>query len=206
MRILVADDDLITRKFLTAALRGAGHEVEAFPDGVALWDAYERDPSPMVVVDWLMPGLTGIDVCRLVRQSRLHSYTHVLVVTSLTASEHTVEAYRAGADDFLGKPVDADHLLRRVAVAERGMLAQAEGALRTGLDICQSALGPEHEGLLRALDGLAVVSRQQRAYVRCRAFLRRQHGIAVQSFGASDPRARRLAEELEEMTALEERF
>lgn len=206
MRILVADDDLITRKFLQSVLTRAGHTVEVFDDGDKLWEVYGGEPAPMVVTDWMMPGLSGLELCKRIRTYKGAVYTHVVLVTSFSSAERTVEAYRAGVDDFLAKPVDAEMLTRRVNVAARGMLGQAEGALRKCLEICQASLGPEHAGLLAALEELTAVSREQRSYVRCRAFLRRQHEIAMQTFGATDPRTRKIASELEEMATFEETF
>lgn len=206
MRILVADDDLITRKFMHSVLTGAGHEVVSFEDGEALWDEYVRAPAGMVITDWMMPRLSGVEVCARIRQQKLNTYTHVILVTALSPAERTVEAYHAGVDDFLSKPLDSDTLVRRVGVAARGMLALAEGTLRKSLEVTQAALGPEHEGLLDALDGLTAVSREQRCYVRCRAFLRRQHAIAEKAFGPADPRTRKLLGDIEEMTRFEETF
>jgi DNA-binding response OmpR family regulator len=206
MRILIADDDRISLKFLQSALSGAGHTVEAFEDGQALWEVFEQKPAQLIVTDWMMPRLSGVALCQRIRQSALTAYTHVILVTSQSSAEHLVEGYRAGVDDYLAKPFQLEDLTRRVAVAERGMLAQVEGSLRNSLEICQASLGPEHASLLGALAALTAVSREQRAYVRCRAFLRRQHGIALANFGATDPRTLQLVAELEEMASFEEKF
>jgi DNA-binding response OmpR family regulator len=206
MRIYVVEDEPITAKIITSVLAGAGHEVQMFEDGEKAWAAFDADPVPLVVTDWMMPRMSGLELCRKIRQTPGIPYTNVIIVTSLALSEHTVDAYNAGVDDLLGKPLDATALLRRVAVTERGQLAQAEHALRKCLDICQRSLGPEHAALLEALESLAEVSRRQRSYVRCRAFIRRQLDIASASFGESDGRTKALRSDLEELTSIEDRL
>jgi len=206
MRILIADDDLLSRKLLSSTLVREGHTVEAFDDGAALLRRYLDEPAPIVVTDWVMPELDGVALCRRIRAERLEVHTQVVLVTSLSPAEHTVEAFRAGVDDFLAKPLAADLLARQVTAAARTFLAHREAALRTGLEISQSALGADHAGLLDALEQLKVVSREQRSYIRCRAFLRRQLDIATRAFGPADPRTRKLSAELAEMRGCEHRL
>lgn len=206
MRILIADDDIIARKLIKAALTRDGHEVEAFEDGQALWEAFEESPAPMVVTDWMMPNCSGVELCQRIRRQKSVDYTHVILVTSLSPGEHTLEAFRAGVDDFVSKPFDGKDISERVAAAARGMLAESEKAMRSALEVSQQALGPEHAALLEPLHALASVARQQRSYARCRSFVRRQLSIATQSFGADDPRAKKLAAELEELASMEDSF
>jgi DNA-binding response OmpR family regulator len=206
MRILIADDDIIARRLIGAALTRHGHEVLAFKDGEELWEAFEEAPAPMVVTDWMMPHASGVEVCRRIRRQKSVEYAHVVLVTSLSPSEHAVEAYRAGVDDFVGKPFDADEITQRMAAAARGMLAQSESALRCALELSQQALGHDHAALLEPLEALASVARQRRSFARCRSFIRRQLAIAVQAHGAADPRVTKLAQELEELAALEDTF
>lgn len=206
MRILIADDDIVSRKLIAAALTRDGHEIEAFEDGEALWAAFEESPAAMVVTDWMMPRASGVEVCKRIRRQKSVDYTHVIVVTSLSPTEHTLEAFRAGVDDFVSKPFDGNDISERVAAAARGMLAESEAALRRALELSQQALGPEHAALLEPLNALANVARQQRSYARCRSFVRRQLAIAVQSFGAEDPRSKKLTAELEELSTMEETF
>lgn len=204
MRALVADDDLICRKLLTASLCGLGLEVEAFEDGAALWAAFYDDPVQLVVTDWAMPRMTGVELCRRIRAEHAPDYTHVMIVTSLAPSEHALEAYRAGVDDFVAKPIVPELFALQVGAATRSILGHANAGARRTLQQCQAALGPQHPGLLDALDELKDLSRQERAFVRCRAFLRRQLDIATKAYGASHPRARELSDELEEMLGYEE--
>jgi DNA-binding response OmpR family regulator len=206
MRILIADDDIIARKLIAAALTRDGHDVHAYEDGQQLWAAFEESPASMVVTDWMMPHLTGVEVCQRIRKQKSVDYTHVILVTSLSPSEHTLEAFRAGVDDFVSKPFDGSDISERVGAAARGMLAESEAALRRALELSQTALGPEHAALLEPLHALANVARQQRSYTRCRSFVRRQLAIAEKSFGHNDPRSRKLAAELDELASMEEKF
>jgi DNA-binding response OmpR family regulator len=203
MRVLVADDDLICRKMLTASLCSLGLDVEAFEDGADLWEAFQADPVQLVVTDWAMPRMTGVDLCRHIRAEHTPSYTHVMIVTSLSPAEHAVEAYQAGVDDFVGKPIVPELFALQVGAVTRSIFGHATAGARKTLEHCQAALGPTHPGLLDALDDLKDLSRQERAFVRCRAFLRRQLDIASKTYGASHPRVRELSDELEEMLAYE---
>jgi len=202
MRILVAEDDPIARKMLVRTLTEVGHQVTSAEDGEKAWEMFQADPVPVVVTDWQMPKMSGIDLCKAIRAAKLLPYTGVVVVTSLSAHERLVEAYRSGVDDFLAKPVDPDDLHRRLAAIERAMSSQTEWALRQVVERTQEA--GNGEALLDALSGLARMYRERRAYVRCRAFLRRQIEIADQSYGADDERTKRLRAELDEIRDLEE--
>lgn len=204
MRVLVSDDDPISKKLLAASLRALGLEVDAFDDGADLWEAYAREPVQLVVTDWAMPRMTGVDLCRRIRAEHAERYTHVMIVTSLAPAEHTLEAYRAGADDFVAKPIVPELFALQVGAALRSILGHANSGARRTLQHCQSALGPQHPALLEALDELKDLSRQERAFVRCRAFLRRQIDIAQKAYGPTHPRVRELSLELEEMVGYEE--
>lgn len=206
MRILVAEDEPLTRRFMVKMLGREGHRVEEAEDGAEAWDKFARDPFPLVLTDWMMPVLTGVDLCRRIREERVAPYPYVVMITSLSLTEHTLEAFRAGADDILGKPVEREVLFRRIEAIIRGLHGAAEGALQKCVALCQAALGPDHAALLDALGELGDVYREQRAYVRCRAFLRRQIGLAEQTFGPDDKRTQKLRRELEELHGIEERL
>lgn len=204
MRILVAEDEPLTRRFVVRMLAREGHDVLEADDGEEAWEKFAASPCPLVLTDWMMPRATGIELCQRIREERLLPYTHVVLVTSLSLTERTLEAFRAGADDILGKPVEREILFRRVAAIVRGIHGNAEGALQKSLLLCQSALGPEHASLLAALEELAAVYREQRAYARCRAFLRRQIAVAEAAFGPEDPRTQKLRLELEELQDMDQ--
>lgn len=204
MRVLVADDDPITKKLVMATLGRDRFVVQGFDDGLALWEEYEREPCELVVTDWMMPRLDGVALCRRIREEKLTVHTHVVLVTSLSSREKTLEAYRAGVDDFIGKPFEPELLSLQVAAAARGLRAAAEAGARRSLEVCQRVLGSDDAALLDVLDDLVSLSREQKSFVRCRAFLRRQLDIAMRAFGPRDQRTRDLSMQLEEMMSWSE--
>jgi PAS domain S-box-containing protein len=119
MRILIAEDDPVFALMLEKTLRRFGHEVVAKRDGAEAWTAIQREPFPVVITDWMMPNLQGIELCRLIRTLRDRDYTYVIVLTCKGRREDRLEALRAGADDFLQKPLDSEDLSARLAVAQR---------------------------------------------------------------------------------------
>lgn len=121
MRILLADDDRAMCDLLEAVLAALGHKVETTMDGAAAWAAYQADPAPLVVLDWEMPGLDGLEVCRRIRAHPEGERSYVLMVTARSGSAHLEEVLDAGADDYLAKPVSPDDLSARLRIAERRM-------------------------------------------------------------------------------------
>jgi len=120
MKILVAEDHLISRRLLVTTLEQFGHEVVSYPNGSDAWEAYDYEPVRVVVSDWLMPGLDGLEFCRKVRSRSLTDYTYFILLTANVQGKETyMEAMQAGIDDFLSKPLDRDQIWMRLRVAER---------------------------------------------------------------------------------------
>jgi len=120
MKILVAEDHLISRRLLATTLEQFGHEVIAFTNGLDAWKAYDADPVRVVVSDWLMPGMDGLEFCRNIRNRHLTDYTYFILLTANVQGKNTyMEAMQAGIDDFLSKPLDRDQIWMRLRVAER---------------------------------------------------------------------------------------
>lgn len=118
MRILIADDDPVSRVALTRLVEGfGGHECLPVADGEAAWLLLEDSTFDVVISDWLMPGLDGLELCRRIR--RLPGYVYVVLVTSLSHGQDRLTGMRAGADDYLVKPVDPDELQARLIVGAR---------------------------------------------------------------------------------------
>lgn len=136
MRILIADDDRVSRTILEATLRQWQHEIEVVADGDAALAALERDDAPEVaILDWEMPGLPGVEVCRRVRARAGARYQFLIVLTAKEARSDLVGALDAGADDYLRKPFDREELRVRLRVAHRILelqraLLQAQAGLR----------------------------------------------------------------------------
>ncbi len=120
MKIIVAEDDLVSRERLTHALSRLGHEVHAFVNGREAWEAYCSGNARVIISDWMRPEMDGLEFCRAVRKEKNKDYVYFILVTALrTDSTDYDRAVEAGVDDFLVKPLDADSIWRRLFVAER---------------------------------------------------------------------------------------
>lgn len=122
MRILIAEDDRATRLRLQTLVAQWGHDVVAGKDGEEAWALFGESAFDCVISDWMMPGLTGIDVVKRIReaQSREQSaYVYLLLLTSQTEKERLVEGMEAGADDFVTKPFDTEELRVRIRAGQR---------------------------------------------------------------------------------------
>ena len=166
MRILIADDDPMSLLYLQDVLEDFGFEVIAVPDGQRAHDVlFGADPPMLAILDWMMPGIDGIDLCRTIRRSGSDSYTYLIVLTSRSETEFAVEAMNAGADDFISKPFHPAELEARVRAGKR--ICELEQQLRlkatydalTGIynrgaiiDILDKAVARHH----RHNDGLAL--------------------------------------------------
>ena len=126
MRVILAEDSGVTRRLFASVIAERGHEVTAVADGLEAWKACERAPAPLVVLDWLLPSMDGLEVCRRIRASDAGADTFVLVATGRGSGEDVATALDAGADDFLAKPVAPEHLRARLAIAERRIEMNAE--------------------------------------------------------------------------------
>ena len=126
MRILVADDDLTTRLVLTGVLRKWGHEVVAAVDGTQAWETMQSVDAPtLAILDWMMPGLSGVEVCSRVRSLPSDQPPYLILLTSKGEKADIVAGLEAGADDYLAKPFDPGELRARVGVGRRMIELQA---------------------------------------------------------------------------------
>lgn len=124
MHILVVEDESVQARVLRTVLEKHGHTVTVAPDGDRAWKMLGERHFPLVVSDWLMPGLDGPALCRRIRAREGASYTYVLLLTSKTTRDDRLEGLRAGADDFLAKPVDIGELAARLEIAARILAMQ----------------------------------------------------------------------------------
>ena len=120
MKILAVEDDLLARKVLVQALHRLGYEVAEATDGLEALRLLEKEPFRVIVSDWLMPEMDGLEFCRQLRSRVGAEYTYFILLTSRTADHaNQREAIEAGVDDFLSKPLDLQELWMRLRVAER---------------------------------------------------------------------------------------
>jgi len=131
MRILIADDDPVSRRLLELTLPKWGYELGVAHDGLEAWRVLERDDRPpLAVLDWMMPGMDGPQVCRALRRLATRSPTYVILLTALSEPRDVVEGLEAGADDFISKPFHTEELKARLAVGVRFVELQAQLAAR----------------------------------------------------------------------------
>lgn len=139
MRVLVADDDLISRELLQRKLSSWGHEVHVVEDGGAAWSLLQRESFGLVIADWMMPVLDGIELCRKVRADKGMGFVYFILLTARDSKEDTVEGLEAGADDYVKKPFEWDELRARIRSGERIVNLIAEIRTLSGLiPICAS--------------------------------------------------------------------
>ena len=137
MKVLAIEDQPIAALQLQAVVKSLGHEVEWVTNGKAAWERLSERTFRVVVSDWRMPVIDGLDLCRMIRE-RGGDYVYFILVSSTKITrESRAEALAAGVDDFLAKPVDADELGMRLHVAERiiGLTAQVK-ELEAFIPIC----------------------------------------------------------------------
>src|SRR6204780_3247800 len=130
MRILIADDSIVSRHLLDATLRKWGYEVVVACDGLEAWNALQAGDAPRIaILDWVMPGLTGPEVCKRVRENSRGSegaYTYLLLLSSKSQREDLIEGLESGADDYLTKPFDQHELRVRLRAGTRIIDLQRE--------------------------------------------------------------------------------
>jgi two-component system NtrC family sensor kinase len=119
MKILIADDDSVSRHFLQYYLEKWGYEVKAADDGAKAWQHFQAGLFPMVITDWIMPELDGAALIRQIRASQRPGYVYAILLTARSQKADLVEGMEAGADDFLTKPFDRDELRMRLRAGER---------------------------------------------------------------------------------------
>jgi diguanylate cyclase (GGDEF)-like protein len=119
MKILVADDDPTSRLIVQTALRSLGHDCHTVSDGDKAWDAFRWGRPDVVIGDWTMPGLSGLQLCRNIRGYTPGNYTYFIMVTSRGTPHEVLEGMNAGVDDYLVKPLDSDDLQARLIAAAR---------------------------------------------------------------------------------------
>lgn len=125
MRILVADDEPIFRKLYASLLENLGHDVVIAESGDQAWSLLQRTDAPrFAVLDWMMPGLSGVDLCSRLRGTARHRLSYFIIVTANSGKDDLVAAMDAGASDFVTKPFAPSEFLARVTVGVRAMTLQ----------------------------------------------------------------------------------
>lgn len=120
MRILIAEDEAVSRRLLESFLTGLGYDVIVTKDGGEAWAELAKPDAPFLVIsDWMMPSLDGLELCRRIRSRPDSGYIYFIIVTAKGGKEDLVKGLEAGADDYLAKPFDREELKCRVKIGER---------------------------------------------------------------------------------------
>lgn len=140
--VLVADDDPVSLRLVEVALAKAGYNVISVTDGQQAWEWLQRPDGPrLAVIDWMMPGMSGLEICRRLRQRKDPRYVYVILLTARSDKEDLIQGLQAGADDFIRKPFNLPELearlrsgLRIVELQDRLLAAQRALEIRATHD------------------------------------------------------------------------
>jgi len=145
MKVLIADDDAVSRYILREILQTLGYEVTACKDGSEAWEAYLAGDFRLVISDWMMPKLDGLEFCRRIRELNRPDYAYFILQTSLHEREDLLAGMEFGADNYLLKPFDSTDLKIRLKIASRVLALQGNvQALQQTVSQCPVCAG-EHQ-------------------------------------------------------------
>lgn len=120
MEILIVEDEPISRRLLEFTLRRWGYEVTVAADGSDAWEVLQSpNPPSLVISDWMMPGMDGLELCSRIRKQERRGYNYLIILTARDKKEDIVKGLEAGADDYLVKPFDQEELRCRIKIGER---------------------------------------------------------------------------------------
>jgi diguanylate cyclase (GGDEF)-like protein len=149
LRVLAAEDNPVFQSMLRTLLRKWGYEAVIVQNGNDAWQLLESDNAPrLAILDWMMPGMDGVQVCRKVRSTNREPYIYIVLLTARTDSEDLVEGMEAGADDYLTKPFNAQELRVRIRAGHR--ILDLQDALRRQAT---------HDGLTGLLNRNSILAR-----------------------------------------------
>jgi two-component system, cell cycle response regulator len=163
MKVLAAEDNPVFQSMLRTLLTKWGYEAVITRDGNQAWDLFQSDDPPrMAILDWMMPGIDGVDLCRRVRAAGREPYVYILLLTARTESQDLIEGMEAGADDYLTKPFNAHELRVRLRAGRRILDLQEE------LLLAREALRVQatHDGLTGLLNRCSVLAALQTELAR----------------------------------------
>lgn len=139
MKILIAEDDIVSRKVLTKFLENWGHEVIAVENGNDAIEILKGDNAPnFAILDWMMPEKDGTDVCQWIRRQENGAFVYIILLTAKTEKDDIVAGLSSGADDYITKPFDKGELNQRVKAGER--IIMLETKLQTKIGELKDAL------------------------------------------------------------------
>jgi two-component system cell cycle response regulator len=119
VKILLVEDDFMQRQLLLTILTRAGHEVVEADDGEVAWELLQKEHISLILTDWMMPVLSGLELIQRIREVNWTAYTYIILLTSKDTQNSIVTGLNAGADDYVTKPFDRDELLARLGIGKR---------------------------------------------------------------------------------------
>ncbi len=160
MQVLIADDDPVSLRVLEKALRRRDYEVTAVRDGAEAWARYQEGDFALVITDWVMPEVDGLELTRRIRSARRAGYAYVVLLTSRREKEDLLEGLEAGADDYLAKPFDPEELQARLRAADRVLALQERLEKRNRkLQSAYEEIRSAHRRMKDDLDAAASIQR-----------------------------------------------
>ena len=163
MRVLIAEDDPVSRKVLESTLRKWGYDVTVTCDGQEAWDELQADDAPrLVVLDWMMPKMCGPEICRKVRSTPDGKYFYILLLTAKGTKDNIIDGLDAGADDYVVKPFNSRELRVRISCGRR--IVKLESELISARDKLQ--IQATHDGLTQVLNRTAIYEALEREQAR----------------------------------------
>lgn len=139
MNILIAEDEFTTRMMVQVCLENWGYRVDSVTNGVEAWEKLQKSDAPHIaILDWEMPELAGVEVCRRVKDMELETPVYVILLTARDSNTDILRGFDAGADDYMTKPFNDNELRARVRVAER--LVRTQSSLAESVSELKEAL------------------------------------------------------------------
>lgn len=189
MRILIAEDDVTSRKVLEVLLGKWGYEIMLACDGDQAWEALQSNlPPDLAVLDWMMPGKDGVEICRRVRETQALTSVYIILLTAKGRTQDIVEGLAAGANDYVTKPFDREELRARIKAGER--IVGLQSALAHRIQELEAALKE-----IKTLEGLLPICayckrirddrndwRQMEVYIAERSQAHFSHGICPECY------------------------
>ena len=156
MKILIADDDAVSRSIMRRLLTQCGYEVSTATNGIDAVENLLREDGPrLLLLDWMMPGLDGPEVCKAIRTGSRIAYVYIILLTSKDSKDDLIAGLEAGADDYLTKPCNVEELRARLRTGER--ILQLEDILVSARE--EMRFNATHDGLTHLLNRTAIIQR-----------------------------------------------
>ncbi|MEM7468675.1 MAG: SpoIIE family protein phosphatase [Pseudomonadota bacterium] len=149
-RVLIVEDAPDIRVKIAAMMDYLGYEVIEAEDGERAWEIYRQDPLRLVITDWMMPGMSGVELCEKIRSHASSRYTYVILMTSLDDDSSVVEGFNRGADDYVSKNITTDILYARISAGER--IIELQSRLHERNEELSKAYSTIESGLKAAAD------------------------------------------------------